>query len=40
MVRKPELWRWIVVLVAFMLVMGAVAVMGGIVGHPANLGKP
>lgn len=31
MERKPESWRWIVVILAFLLVMGAVAVMGGIV---------
>jgi len=34
MERKPELWRWIVAILAFLLVLAVVAVMGGIVEAP------
>ena len=32
MERKPEWWRWAIVILAFLLVGAAVTFMGGIVG--------
>lgn len=34
MERKPAAWQWIVAVLAFLIVMAAIAIMGGIVEAP------